>query len=247
VAVTPGRDFGHAHTARYVRFSTASSMAQLQEAASGGRLGMNCWHERYRSPSSGCRVPVRVYWEDTDAGGIVFYANYLKFFERARTEWLRSLGVRPAGAARADRRHVRGQPTNVRYHRPARLDDELMVTARLQEAGRASHDNRQQARLRPAARASAVRGHHPHRLGRCRHAAACENSPPILEALQMNQDLSILHLVLHASLVVQLVMLLLLVVSRSPAGRPSSASCSRSSASSRSTTSSSASSGPAPA
>jgi acyl-CoA thioester hydrolase len=37
--------------------------------------------------------PVRVYWEDTDAGGIVFYANYLKFFERARTEWLRSLGV----------------------------------------------------------------------------------------------------------------------------------------------------------
>jgi acyl-CoA thioester hydrolase len=44
---------------------------------------------------------VRVYWEDTDAGGIVFYANYLKFFERARTEWLRSAGHRPAGAARA--------------------------------------------------------------------------------------------------------------------------------------------------
>ena len=39
------------------------------------------------------RHSVRVYWEDTDAGGIVFYANYLKFFERARTEWLRSLGV----------------------------------------------------------------------------------------------------------------------------------------------------------
>ena len=37
--------------------------------------------------------PIRIYWEDTDAGGIVFYANYLKFFERARTEWLRSLGV----------------------------------------------------------------------------------------------------------------------------------------------------------
>ena len=37
--------------------------------------------------------PVRVYWEDTDAGGIVFYANYLKFFERARTEWLRSFGI----------------------------------------------------------------------------------------------------------------------------------------------------------
>jgi acyl-CoA thioesterase FadM len=37
--------------------------------------------------------PIRVYWEDTDAGGIVFYANYLKFFERARTEWLRALGI----------------------------------------------------------------------------------------------------------------------------------------------------------
>ena len=39
------------------------------------------------------KFPIRVYWEDTDAGGIVFYANYLKFFERARTEWLRSLGI----------------------------------------------------------------------------------------------------------------------------------------------------------
>ena len=39
------------------------------------------------------QFPIRIYWEDTDAGGIVFYANYLKFFERARTEWLRALGV----------------------------------------------------------------------------------------------------------------------------------------------------------
>ena len=45
------------------------------------------------TPHAAFRWPVRVYWEDTDAGGIVFYANYLKFFERARTEWLRSLGV----------------------------------------------------------------------------------------------------------------------------------------------------------
>ena len=42
--------------------------------------------------ASGFSLPVRVYWEDTDAGGIVFYANYLKYFERARTEWLRALG-----------------------------------------------------------------------------------------------------------------------------------------------------------
>ncbi len=57
--------------------------------------------------------PVRIYWEDTDAGGIVFYANYLKFFERARTEWLRSLGIEPARTARSHRRHLRGQRNHV--------------------------------------------------------------------------------------------------------------------------------------
>jgi acyl-CoA thioester hydrolase len=81
---------------------------------------------------------VRVYWEDTDAGGIVFYANYLKFFERARTEWLRSLGV----AQRALKEEAGGMfvvsETSVRYLAPARLDDELLVTAQLQESGRAS-------------------------------------------------------------------------------------------------------------
>ena len=54
-------------------------------------------------------LPVRVYWEDTDAGGIVFYANYLKFFERARTEWLRSLGIEQRELREAHRRHVRRQ------------------------------------------------------------------------------------------------------------------------------------------
>lgn len=82
--------------------------------------------------------PVRVYWEDTDAGGIVFYANYLKFFERARTEWLRALGI-----GQADLRERSGgmfvvSETAVRYVAPARLDDELLVSARLQETGRAS-------------------------------------------------------------------------------------------------------------
>ncbi len=81
---------------------------------------------------------VRVYWEDTDAGGIVFYANYLKFFERARTEWLRALGL----AQSALREQTGGMfvvsETQVRYLRPARLDDQLRVTARLEEAGRAS-------------------------------------------------------------------------------------------------------------
>ena len=89
--------------------------------------------------------PIRVYWEDTDAGGIVFYANYLKFFERARTEWLRALGV----GQHALREQVGGMfvvsETSVKYYQPARLDDELIVTAALQEAGRVALVIQQQA------------------------------------------------------------------------------------------------------
>ena len=90
--------------------------------------------------------PVRVYWEDTDAGGIVFYANYLKFFERARTEWLRSLGV--AQGTLKDQGHgiFVVSETSVRYLAPARLDDELIVTAQLEAAGRASLIIAQEAR-----------------------------------------------------------------------------------------------------
>lgn len=89
--------------------------------------------------------PVRVYWEDTDAGGIVFYANYLKFFERARTEWLRALGVNQ-GVLReqAGGMFIVGE-TSVRYLAPAKLDDELLVTAKLEAAGRASLIIAQQA------------------------------------------------------------------------------------------------------
>ena len=82
--------------------------------------------------------PVRVYWEDTDAGGIVFYANYLKFFERARTEWLRALGIGQAQLREQTGGMFVVSETQVRYLRPARLDDQLRVTARLEEAGRAS-------------------------------------------------------------------------------------------------------------
>jgi DNA-binding transcriptional MocR family regulator len=89
VAVTPGRDFGTAETAKFVRFSTASSMAHLQEAIE--RLRVMAMSQAAGAMSYA--FPIRVYWEDTDAGGIVFYANYLKFMERARTEWLRSLGI----------------------------------------------------------------------------------------------------------------------------------------------------------
>jgi acyl-CoA thioester hydrolase len=93
------------------------------------------------------RWPVRVYWEDTDAGGIVFYANYLKFFERARTEWLRSLGIAQSVLREATGGMFIVGETAVRYHRPARLDDELLVTAAVQETGRASLIIVQQALL----------------------------------------------------------------------------------------------------
>src|SRR3954467_14878445 len=92
---------------------------------------------------------VRVYYEDTDAGGIVFYANYLKFFERARTEWLRSLGIEQQRLRESTGGMFVVGETNVRYRKSARLDDELLVSARLEEAGRASLVIEQQARLRP--------------------------------------------------------------------------------------------------
>jgi acyl-CoA thioester hydrolase len=90
-----------------------------------------------------------VYWEDTDAGGIVFYANYLKFFERARTEWLRSLGIEQQRLKEQSGGMFVVTDTTVRYRRPARLDDQLLVTATLTETGRASMTIRQQAFLQP--------------------------------------------------------------------------------------------------
>ena len=97
------------------------------------------------------RWPVRVYWEDTDAGGIVFYANYLKFFERARTEWLRSLGIEQQRLRETTGGMFVVGATGLQYHRPARLDDELIVTAALQESGRSSLTIAQQAWRKTAA------------------------------------------------------------------------------------------------
>ena len=91
--------------------------------------------------------PVRIYWEDTDAGGIVFYANHLKFFERARTEWLRSLGIGQQQLREQTGGIFVVTDARLRYLRPARLDDELIVTAQLQETSRASLTIVQQALL----------------------------------------------------------------------------------------------------
>ena len=72
--------------------------------------------------------PARVYWEDTDGGGIVYYANYLRFLERARTEWLRSLGYSQQILAREAGMVFTVASLTVEYRRPARLDDELTIT-----------------------------------------------------------------------------------------------------------------------
>ena len=91
------------------------------------------------------RHSVRVYWEDTDAGGIVFYANYLKFFERARTEWLRALGHSQQEMVDETGCMFVVQETTVRYLKPARLDDVLVITVDVRERGRASLRIAQQA------------------------------------------------------------------------------------------------------
>ena len=84
--------------------------------------------------------PVRVYYEDTDAQGVVYYANYFKFMERARTEWLRSLGVNQEHMLNVERRLFVVVKTEVEFVAPARFNDELIVTARLASLSRASFD-----------------------------------------------------------------------------------------------------------
>jgi len=80
--------------------------------------------------------PIRVYIEDTDAGGIVYYVNYLKFMERARTEFMRSFGYGKRFVAEENLMFV-VHSVDVRYQRPARLDDELTATARIADSGAA--------------------------------------------------------------------------------------------------------------
>ena len=94
----------------------------------------------------------RVYWEDTDGGGVVYYANYLKFMERARTEWLRSLGHSQQEIARELGFVFAVAEAHVNYRRPARLDDELLVSCVPVPEGRASIRFRQTIRRVETAR-----------------------------------------------------------------------------------------------
>lgn len=88
--------------------------------------------------------PVRVYWEDTDAGGIVYYANYLKFMERARSEWLRALGIEQGPLQRDHGLIFVVVDSQTRYLRPARYADLLQVSCEIAEHTRTSLTFRQE-------------------------------------------------------------------------------------------------------
>ena len=79
---------------------------------------------------------MRVYYEDTDFGGVVYYANYLRYFERARTEWLRGLGVEHQRLAREDGLQFVVRRAEIDFLRGARLDDELSITVECIETKR---------------------------------------------------------------------------------------------------------------
>jgi acyl-CoA thioester hydrolase len=76
-------------------------------------------------------ITIRIYWEDTDAGGVVYYANYLKFMERCRTEWLRSLGIDQYRLRLERQLQFAVVSVAVDFLRPAVLNDEIIVTAEL--------------------------------------------------------------------------------------------------------------------
>jgi acyl-CoA thioester hydrolase len=90
-------------------------------------------------------LPIQVYWEDTDAGGIVYHANYLRYFERARTSWLRALGIHQHDLRQRTGGMFVVSGCTLQYLSPARMDDALIASAALQEAGRARLTLAQQA------------------------------------------------------------------------------------------------------
>ena len=106
----------------------------------GGRRGIHRLESRAMKESN-CTAPnfsthLRVYYEDTDSGGVVYYANYLKFFERCRTEWVRSLGYDQSALADTHDLVFVVRCANATYYKPARLDDVLRVDLQIQEITR---------------------------------------------------------------------------------------------------------------
>ncbi|MGB3290045.1 MAG: tol-pal system-associated acyl-CoA thioesterase [Burkholderiaceae bacterium] len=90
------------------------------------------------TPDSFSHLDIRVYYEDTDAGGVMYYANYLKFFERGRTEWLRRLGVDQSRMAEQEKRIFVVKNVEIQYCKPARLDDLLAIRSMITRVGPAS-------------------------------------------------------------------------------------------------------------
>lgn len=93
------------------------------------------------------QMKIRVYYEDTDAGGIVFYANYLKFFERARTEWLRALGINQSEMIKTEQQLFVVKQADIEYLKSAKLDDLLRIHSRITHIGGASVHFAQEAWL----------------------------------------------------------------------------------------------------
>ncbi|MEL6979592.1 MAG: tol-pal system-associated acyl-CoA thioesterase [Pseudomonadota bacterium] len=104
------------------------------------------------------RLRIRVYYEDTDFGGVVYHANYLKFMERARTEWLRGLGVDQARLRAETGLGFVVRRMRIEFLRPAMMDDMLEVETRLEREGGASLALAQDIRLAERAAASAEPG-----------------------------------------------------------------------------------------
>jgi len=103
--------------------------------------------------------PIRVYYEDTDAQGVVFYANYFRFMERARTEWLRALGVDQVAMMEQDRRMFVVTETSAEFLAPARFNDQIIVTAGLAELTRATFNIEQNIYLDNPERKLLLRSH----------------------------------------------------------------------------------------
>ena len=124
---------------------------------------------------------MRVYWEDTDAGGVVYYASYLKFLERARSEWLRALGIDQVKLQRDERLQFVVVEANIRYHRPARFDDELVVSVALEDAARRVdwRSRRTSAAARAPASSSSARRSAPPASMRTACAAAAAAGPDV--------------------------------------------------------------------
>lgn len=101
---------------------------------------------KYQQKPNAFSIPVRIYYEDTDAGGVVYYANYLKFLERCRTEWLRAVGHQQADLLRDQGVAFVVRSVNIDYLKPARLDDQLLVGLEVDKISRAQIFFRQHIR-----------------------------------------------------------------------------------------------------